>query len=129
MTPLRQRMIEDMQVRNLALNTQRSYLEQVSRFSRHFNKSPEQLGPADIRAYQVYLTKERKLAPSSITTIRSSFLKLTRRLSSNWATFKQRQRQRRQHPHERRLLHINGVDMSQRHLTFVESYIASSGWI
>jgi integrase/recombinase XerD len=34
MTPLRQRMIEDMQVRNLAHNTQRSYLEQVSRFSR-----------------------------------------------------------------------------------------------
>ena len=68
MTPLRQRMIEDMQVRNLALNTQRSYLEQVSRFSRHFNKSPEQLGPDDIRAYQVYLTNEKKLAPSSIVT-------------------------------------------------------------
>src|ERR1017187_10709621 len=66
MTSLRQRMIEDMQVRNLALNTQRAYLEQVSRFSRHFNKSPEQLGPDDIRAYQVYLTNERKLAPSSI---------------------------------------------------------------
>jgi site-specific recombinase XerD len=59
-------MIEDMQVRNLALNTQRAYLEQVTRFSRHFNKSPEQLGPDDIRAYQVYLTNEKKLAPSSI---------------------------------------------------------------
>jgi len=35
MTSLRQRMIEDMRVRNLALNTQRSYLEQVSRFARH----------------------------------------------------------------------------------------------
>ena len=66
MTPLRQRMIEDMQVRNLALNTQRSYLEQVSRFARHFNKSPEQLGPEDIRAYQVYLTNEKKLAPGSV---------------------------------------------------------------
>ncbi len=66
MTPLRQRMIEDMQVRNLALNTQRAYLEQVSRFSRYFKKSPEQLGPDDIRAYQVYLTHEKKLAPSSI---------------------------------------------------------------
>lgn len=66
MKPLRQRMIEDMQVRNLALNTQRSYVEQVSRFARHFNKSPEQLGPEDIRAYQVYLTSERKLAPSSV---------------------------------------------------------------
>ena len=66
MTSLRQRMIEDMRVRNLALNTQRSYVEQVSRFARHFNKSPEQLGPEDIRAYQVYLTNEKKLAPSSV---------------------------------------------------------------
>ena len=66
MTPLRQRMIEDMQVRNLSLNTQRAYVEQVSRFARHFNKSPEQLGPDDIHAYQIYLTNEKKLAPSSI---------------------------------------------------------------
>jgi len=55
-----------MQVRNLALNTQRSYLEQVSRFARHFHKSPEQLGPEDIRAYQIYLTNEKNLAPSSV---------------------------------------------------------------
>ena len=66
MTSLRQRMTEDMQVRNLALNTQMSYLQQVSLFARHFNKSPEQLGPADIRAYQVYLTNEKKLAPGSV---------------------------------------------------------------
>jgi integrase/recombinase XerD len=66
MTTLRQRMTEDMQVRNLALNTQDSYLQQVSLFARYFNKSPELLGPEDIRAYQVYLTNERKLAPSSI---------------------------------------------------------------
>jgi integrase/recombinase XerD len=66
MTSLRQRMAEDMQVRNLALNTQTSYLQQVSLFARHFNKSPEQLGPEDIRAYQIFLTNERKLTPSSI---------------------------------------------------------------
>src|SRR6202165_1713925 len=66
MMPLRKRMTEDMQVRNLALNTQMSYVQQVSLFARHFNKSPEQLGPDDIRAYQVYLTNERKLAPGSI---------------------------------------------------------------
>jgi integrase/recombinase XerD len=65
-TPLRQRMTEDMQVRNLALNTQASYVRQISLFARHFNKSPEQLGPEDIRIYQVYLTKEKNLAPSSI---------------------------------------------------------------
>ena len=66
MTKLRQRMIEDMRVRNLALNTQRVYLEQVSRFARHFNKSPEQLGPEEIRAYQIYLINERKLDPGSV---------------------------------------------------------------
>jgi integrase/recombinase XerD len=66
MTSLRQRMTEDMQVRNLALNTQTCYLLQVTLFARHFNKSPELLGPADIRAYQVYLTNEKKLAPTSV---------------------------------------------------------------
>jgi integrase/recombinase XerD len=66
MSPLRKRMTEDMQVRNLALNTQESYLQQVSQFARHFNKSPELLGPEDIRTYQVYLTNEKKLAPGSI---------------------------------------------------------------
>ena len=66
MTPLRQRMTEDMQVRNLARNTQTSYVQQVSLFARHFNKSPELLGPKDIRTYQVYWTNEKKLAPGSI---------------------------------------------------------------
>jgi site-specific recombinase XerD len=68
MTTLRQRMTEDMQVRNLALNTQMSYVQQVSLFARYFKKSPETLGPEEIRAYQVHLTNEKKLAPSSILT-------------------------------------------------------------
>src|SRR5579864_6124079 len=54
MTSLRKRMIEDMQVRNLSVNTQDSYTQQVSRFARHFHKSPELLGAEHIRAYQVY---------------------------------------------------------------------------
>lgn len=66
MTPLRQRMLEDMQVRNLSPLTQRAYVEHVSRFARHFGRSPARLGPDEIRAYQVYLTNERHLAPPSI---------------------------------------------------------------
>ena len=66
MTPLRQRMVEDMQVRNLSPNTQRAYIESVARFARHFGRSPADLGPDDIRTYQVYLVQERKLAPSSL---------------------------------------------------------------
>jgi integrase/recombinase XerD len=66
MTLLRQRMIEDMQVRNLAPLTQTCYVQQVSLFARYFGKSPEVLGPEEIRSYQVYLTKGKKLAPGSI---------------------------------------------------------------
>jgi hypothetical protein len=51
MTPLRQRVSEDMQLRNLALNTQRSYLEQLSRFACYFGKSPDLLGPEEIRGF------------------------------------------------------------------------------
>jgi len=66
MTPLRQRMIEDMQVRNLSPLTQSVYVLQVARFARHFGQSPDQLGPEQIRSYQLYLCKEKKLAPSTI---------------------------------------------------------------
>src|SRR5207244_9220688 len=66
MTSLRLRMLEDMQIRNLAVNTQESYVQQISLFARYFNQSPERLGPEQIRTYQLYLTKERKLATSSI---------------------------------------------------------------
>jgi integrase/recombinase XerD len=66
MTTLRRRMTEDMQVRNLSSHTQATYAQQVSLFARHFNQSPELLGPEEIRSYQVYLTNEKKLSPGSI---------------------------------------------------------------
>jgi site-specific recombinase XerD len=59
-------MLEDMQVRRLSPFTQRTYVETVARFARYFDRSPERLGPEQIRAYQVYLTNERRLAPSSV---------------------------------------------------------------
>ena len=67
MTSLRQRMLEDMQIRNLSSSTQRAYVEHVARFARHFGRSPAALGPEEIRAYQIYLTNDRQLAPASIT--------------------------------------------------------------
>ena len=66
MTPLRQRMLDDMQVRNLASNTQTSYVQQVSAFAKFFHQSPEQLGPEHIRTYQVHLTTVKRMAPSSL---------------------------------------------------------------
>lgn len=67
MTPLRRRMIEDMQIRNLAPRTEVCYVEQVDRFARYFRKSPELLGPAEIRAWQIYLARDKRLAASSIS--------------------------------------------------------------
>ena len=72
MTPLRQRMTEDMEIRNLAYNTQLSYLQQVSSLAKYYQRSPETLGPEEIRAYQVHATTERKLAPASLCIIASA---------------------------------------------------------
>jgi integrase/recombinase XerD len=55
MSPLRRRMIEDMTIRNLSPATQRSYLHAVSKFSRHFTRSPDCLGLAEVHAFQVHL--------------------------------------------------------------------------
>ena len=66
MTALRQRMLEDMQVRQLSPHTQRAYIANVARFARHFGRSPAELGPEEIRTYQLYLTIERHLGPSSL---------------------------------------------------------------
>ena len=66
MTPLRQRMLEDMSIRNFAENTQLSYVQQVSAFARHFERSPEDLGPEQVRAYQAHLVIDRSLTASSV---------------------------------------------------------------
>jgi hypothetical protein len=48
--PLRQRMIDEMTVRNFAPNTQESYLHQVNLVARHFDRSPAHWGPEEIIA-------------------------------------------------------------------------------
>jgi site-specific recombinase XerD len=66
MSPLRRRLIEDMQIRNLAPSTQRAYVAQLVHFACYFRKSPDLLGPAEIRAWLIYLAQEKCLAASSI---------------------------------------------------------------
>jgi site-specific recombinase XerD len=60
MTPLRQRLIEDLQLRNRSPRTIECYVHHVAEFARHFHASPDQLGPEHIRAYQVYLAQEKR---------------------------------------------------------------------
>lgn len=66
MTPLRQRFIEDMQLRNLTPATQNNYVHHVAGFAKYFGKSPEVLDLEAIRQYQLYLLTERKLAPDTV---------------------------------------------------------------
>ena len=72
MTPLRQRFVEDMQLRNFAPTTQRSYVHYVADFARYFNRSPEQLDLEAVRQYQLHMLQERKLSPQSVNTFVSA---------------------------------------------------------
>jgi integrase/recombinase XerD len=58
MTPLRKRMIEDMQLRNFASETQRNYLHHITGLGTFYQTSPEHLNLEDLRQYQVYLAND-----------------------------------------------------------------------
>src|SRR5207237_1622196 len=86
MTPLRQRMLEDMGIRNFAANTQRSYLQYVSAFARHFHRSPDELGPEQVRAFQLHLSKTRQLTPGTLTVATAALRFLYKvTLKQDWA--------------------------------------------
>jgi integrase len=55
MTPLRRRFIDDLRLRNLSPRTIETYVLRVALFARHFGRSPELLGPEEVRAYQQHL--------------------------------------------------------------------------
>ena len=59
MTALRQRMIEDMKLRNFSPNTQQAYIRAVATFAKHFKKSPQELAAEHVREYLLHLLQER----------------------------------------------------------------------
>ncbi len=65
MNPFIQRMVEDMQLRNLAPATIDAYTYHVDKFCRHFNKMADELGPEEILEFQLYLVHERKVSWSA----------------------------------------------------------------
>ncbi len=67
MGKLRDRMIEEMTLRNFSAATQKSYLYAVTRLAKYYGKVPDQLSKEDIRAFLVHLLAERKLSPNGLT--------------------------------------------------------------
>ena len=67
MTPLRQRMIEDMQLRGFSARTQESYATAVRQLADHYHTRPDRLTEEDLRRYFLYLANEKKVARATAT--------------------------------------------------------------
>src|SRR5215471_9022838 len=83
MTPLRKRMLEELQRRNYAQVTIDHYIEIVEDFANHFRRRPDQLGATQLREYQVHLLRQRKLSPRTVrqyvAALRFFFVKMLKR--------------------------------------------------
>src|SRR5438876_2103885 len=87
MTPLRQQMMEDMQLNGLSASTQILYAGAVAQLAQHFHRSPDQLAEQDLRQYFLYLANEKKVSRSTSTIAMCSikfFFEHT--LHRNWLT-------------------------------------------
>lgn len=73
MTPLRQRMIDAMQLRGLAARTQQAYVRAVVGLARHYGCSPEKLDGSQVQQYLLHLARERRLARSSVNQAGCAF--------------------------------------------------------
>ena len=69
MTPLREKMIAEMQLRRLSVNTQESYVRSVLKLAGHYGISPDKISGEKLKSYVLFLTNKRKLEWSSINAI------------------------------------------------------------
>jgi site-specific recombinase XerD len=76
-------MLEELQRRNYSAITTRNYLRVVTEFTKYFGKSPDNLGPNELRTYQAHLLQERKLTPGTVVNrvaaLRFFFVKTLKR--------------------------------------------------
>jgi len=64
-TALRERMKEDLRLRNYSPRSEEAYIYHVSRFAKHYGKSPEILGEKEIRQYLLYLREDKRVSQSN----------------------------------------------------------------
>ncbi|MCE4540804.1 site-specific integrase [Pelomonas sp. P7] len=72
-SPLRQRMLDALQLRGMAVRTQESYIDAVARLARHYDRSPALLSADEVQAYLLYLLRERHLSRSSVNQYGCAF--------------------------------------------------------
>ena len=69
LTPLRQRMLEDLQIRNYSPHTVDAYLRSVAQFAKHFRTAPARLGAEHLRTYQLHLLHQQASESVFIQTV------------------------------------------------------------
>jgi site-specific recombinase XerD len=67
MTPLRERLLEDLRLRGLSPKTQEAYVGAVRQLAAHYHQPPDQISEDDLRQYFLYLTDVKRVAPSTLT--------------------------------------------------------------
>ena len=89
MTPLRQKMIEDLQLRGLSEATQKAYVGAVRQLAGYYNKSPDQIGEEELRQYFLYLKNDKKSARAT-STVAICAIKFfyEQTLNQEWTTLK-----------------------------------------
>ena len=87
-TPLRQRMIEDLQLHGFADKTQDGYLRAVKQLAAYYHRSPELVTEEELRQYLLYLANEKHVAASTFTvTLCGLKFFYERTLQRSWHTF------------------------------------------
>ena len=81
MTPLRQRMTDDMTVRGLAENTKKSYLNSVAGLARHYRRSPDRISAPEVQDYLLHLHEQKGLTWQSCNCVRHGVRFLYRTLN------------------------------------------------
>ena len=88
MSALREKMIEDMQLRGFAVRTQEAYLLAVSQLARHYHKSPDQINEEELRQYFLFLKNEKQAARATCTIALCGIkFFFERTLGREWKTF------------------------------------------
>lgn len=95
MSLLRERFLEDLRIRHYADRTVATYVRCVTKFAEFFGKSPDLLGPEEVREYQKHLT-EKKVSRSTFSQTSSALrflygVTLKRKDSVEWIPYGRRE--------------------------------------